>query len=695
MNLLGARLYDPAVAVTKATSALLAMTALDTTNLRIAFTIPAHGMVRVRMAGVIHGATTFPSVLLGVMDGATIRGRVAPVQSLGNTAVATAMVSIEADFIVTGLTPGAVNWDAAYGVETVIAATGIKYGGPNDTTANNAFGGFVFELYDPRPVPTAVPGAANGLQICGANAATTYATLTSTGAFSVNGVNATSQTGDNFARLGAPAGASVSADIAAVKVDSAAVKAKTDNLPAAPASTTNITGGTITTVTNLTNAPTAGDLTATMKTSVTTAATAATPIAASVAGNVGGNVVGTVASVVGAVGSVTGNVGGNVVGTVASVVGAVASVTGNVGGNVAGSVASVTAGVTLAASAVQAIWDALTTALTTAGSIGKKIADWVIGTAQTGDSFARIGTAGAGLTAVPWNAAWDAEVQSEAADALNAYDPPTKAELDSAVAPLALETTLATASGFIDTEVAAIKAKTDQFTFTVPNVVDSNALLGGGGGLDAAGVRAALGLASANLDTQLGDLPTNAELAAALAGADDAVLAQIALVKAKSDLIPASPAAVGSAMTLTTGERADIATQVRAELGTELGRIDAATSTRLATAGYTAPDNAGIAAIDGKATSIQVKTNLIPATPAAVSDIPTALQNADALLDRSMGDALDTNNRTLLNAIRFLRNKMIANGNVLTVFKEDNVTPAFTSTLTTNAAGAIIGSTPT
>ena len=41
-----------------------------------------------------------------------------------------------------------------------------------------------------------------------------------------------------------------------------------------------------------------------------------------------------------------------------------------------------------------------------------------------------IGSAGAGLTAVPWNAAWDAEVQSECTDALNAYDPPTKAEVD-------------------------------------------------------------------------------------------------------------------------------------------------------------------------------------------------------------------------------------------------------------------------
>lgn len=46
------------------------------------------------------------------------------------------------------------------------------------------------------------------------------------------------------------------------------IKAKTDNLPAAPASTTNITAGTITTVTNLTNAPTTGDLTSTMKASV-------------------------------------------------------------------------------------------------------------------------------------------------------------------------------------------------------------------------------------------------------------------------------------------------------------------------------------------------------------------------------------------------------------------------------------------
>jgi hypothetical protein len=138
------------------------------------------------------------------------------------------------------------------------------------------------------------------------------------------------------------------------------------------ASTTNITAGTITTVTNLTNAATAGDLTATMKTSVTTAATAATPTAAAVTGNVGGNVVGSVGSVVGAVGSVTGavgsvtgNVGGNVTGSVGSVVGAVGSVTGavgsvtgNVGGNVVGSVASVTADVGITQAAADKVFGA-------------------------------------------------------------------------------------------------------------------------------------------------------------------------------------------------------------------------------------------------------------------------------------------------------------------------------------------------
>jgi hypothetical protein len=51
-----------------------------------------------------------------------------------------------------------------------------------------------------------------------------------------------------------------------------------------------------------------------------------------------------------------------------------------------------------------------------------------------------IGAAGAGLTAVPWNAAWDAEVESEATDALVAYDPPTHTEVTTAVGAVETDT---------------------------------------------------------------------------------------------------------------------------------------------------------------------------------------------------------------------------------------------------------------
>ena len=51
--------------------------------------------------------------------------------------------------------------------------------------------------------------------------------------------------------------------------------------------------------------------------------------------------------------------------------------------------------------------------------------------------------------------------------------------------------------GTVNTNTSAIKAKTDQLTFTAPNVVDASA------SVSEASIRAAIGLASANLDTQL------------------------------------------------------------------------------------------------------------------------------------------------------------------------------------------------
>jgi hypothetical protein len=147
MSLLAGVHYDPATAVAKSTASLLAMTAFDTTNLRLTFTAPANGSVLVRIRCVESGATTFPDILLGVLSGASVIARQCPIGSIGGTAASTTGVTHEALFTVTGLS-GSQTWDAAYGVETILASTNIHYGGPNDTTANNAWGGFIFEVYD-------------------------------------------------------------------------------------------------------------------------------------------------------------------------------------------------------------------------------------------------------------------------------------------------------------------------------------------------------------------------------------------------------------------------------------------------------------------------------------------------------------------------------------------------------------------
>lgn len=176
----------------------------------------------------------------------------------------------------------------------------------------------------------------------------------------------------------------------------------------------------------------------------------------------------------------------------------------------------------------------------------------------------------------------------------------------------------------------------------------------------------------------------------------------------------------------------------------KLDNLDAAITTRLATVGYTAPDNAGITAIktqtdklaftgnDVKATldgetvavgdktgfaltsaydaakvaasqasvdavyavagAIKTKTDALPAEPAAVSDIPTAVENADALLKRDMGAVTGEADRSPLNALRCLRNKVAIQGNMLIVCRENDLTPAWTAELTTDPAAQPITS---
>jgi hypothetical protein len=74
------------------------------------------------------------------------------------------------------------------------------------------------------------------------------------------------------------------------------------------------------------------------------------------------------------------------------------------------------------------------------------------------------------------------------------------------------------------------------------------------------------------------------------------------------------------AAALTADAAAEIAAAVRTELTIELGRVDVAVSTRLATAGYTAPDNAGISTISDRV------SYCLTALVGACSDAQTAAE---------------------------------------------------------------------
>lgn len=301
------------------------------------------------------------------------------------------------------------------------------------------------------------------------------------------------QTGDNFARLGAPAGASVSADVAAIKTETASILADTATLPTA---TPGAAGGLFIAGTN-----------------------AATTITTGLTTTFTGNLTGSVGSVTGAVGSVT------------------ARVTANTD-QLAGQTVTAGAGVTFptsVASPTNITAGTITTVtnLTNAATAGDFTATMKtsIGTAVAASAVASVtGNVGGNVTgSVGSVASGGLTAASFAADSITAAKlaADVTTELQAGLATSASITTL---TGYVDTEVAAIKAVTDKldtaleldvavYRFTVNALELAPA---GGSGLDAAGVRAAIGLASANLDTQLGTI-------------DDFLDTEVAAIKAKTD----------------------------------------------------------------------------------------------------------------------------------------------------------------
>jgi hypothetical protein len=365
------------------------------------------------------------------------------------------------------------------------------------------------------------------------------------------------------------------------------IKAKTDNLPASPASTTNITAGTITTVTNLTNAPTAGDLTATMKASVTTAATAATPTVADTSGTT--TLLTRVTSVVPTAAQTAAAVDAVLASTLAV---SISSQLSNMEASLAGDISAVS----------------------------DKTQYLPVDPADQSLLMAAINAIPTPLDSTA--------TQAAAAAALNAYDGPTKAELDAAVAPLATTTnldslpTLAEIEGSTvlakeatvaakasqssvdaipttpllaanytapaNADIAAIKAKTDTLTNT-----------------DLAGIATATNVSAAQTAiisampaAPLGSVATQAAAAAAITAAGLATAASV--TAAQGAIISAMPAApLGSVAT----QAAAAAAITAAGLATSAS-VAAIPTTPLLAANYVAPDNTKIAQIKTKVDSL-------------------------------------------------------------------------------------------
>lgn len=77
-------------------------------------------------------------------------------------------------------------------------------------------------------------------------------------------------------------------------------------------------------------------------------------------------------------------------------------------------------------------------------------------------------------------------------------------------------------------------------------------------------------------------------------------------------------------------------------------------------------------------------------------EVPTAIETADEVLKRDWNAVGGEASRSVLNALRFLRNRWFVSGSTLTVTEEDDTTVAWQGTLTSDAtADPVTGNDPT
>ena len=356
-------------------------------------------------------------------------------------------------------------------------------------------------------------------------------------------VSTTGEAGIDWANVGSPTtalaltGTTIAStqkvDIETIKTNPV-VNAGTVTFPttATLASTTNITAGTITTATNVT---TVNGLAANVITAAATAADFGTEVASAIwQDSTAGDF--TVASSIGKALYVAniapGAAGGHFIAgsNAATTVNITGNITGNLSGSVGsvtGSVGSVTSGVTvttnndktgygLSSAAVQAIWDALTSALTTVGSIGKLLVTNIdaaissrmatytqptgflaatfpatvasptnitAGTITTVTNLTNAPTAGdltSTMKTSVENAVWDATMASHltagsTGATLNGAGSAGDPWLTLLPGAYGAGTAGKIIGDNINASISSVKAKTDNLTFSVAGQVDSNA----------------------------------------------------------------------------------------------------------------------------------------------------------------------------------------------------------------------------
>lgn len=247
---------------------------------------------------------------------------------------------------------------------------------------------------------------------------------------------------------------------------------------------------------------------------------------------------------------------------------------------------------TLSAAGVQAIWDALTSALTTSGSIGK----WILDKLNVVLSTRAIAGDAMTLTSGERTAIAN-EVEAQIIDDTDSEKVLTAiTDKIASVNPSLGGLTLAAIASQVRTELSVELARIDA-------AISSRSTYAGG---DTSGVTSLLSRLTATRAGYLDNL---------------------------------SPGAVPTA--------AGIASAVRTELSTELGRLDAAVTTRLATAGYTAPANSTIASIAAAIVSTALEAS-VQAALTALASVPSAATLAAAVRsDLNNGAPIPANMRAV------------------------------------------------